>query len=54
MTAIQRFQTFVDNFKKMGQDPQQIVQQLLDSGSMTQQQYENLRQEANRIMGTNY
>jgi hypothetical protein len=34
-------------------NPQAIVQQKLNSGEMTQTQYEQLRQMANMIMGTN-
>lgn len=50
----QRFAAFAGNLAKLGRNPQEVVQQLLDSGGMSQQQYENLRREANRIMGTNF
>ena len=50
---MQRFQNFVQNFQRMNKNPQQMAQELLDSGQMSQQQYEMLRQEVNRIMGTN-
>lgn len=53
ITMIQQFQTFVTNFQKMGRNPQAVVQELLNSGQMSQQQYEQLRQKANRIMGMN-
>ena len=49
-----QFETFVRNFAKMGKNPQQTVQELLNSGQMSQQQYESLRNRANSIMGTNY
>ena len=52
--SVQKFASFVNNFSKLKQNPQEAVQRLLDSGEMSQQQYENLRQQANRIMGTNY
>ena len=52
--SAQKFANFVSNFAKLKQNPQEAVQKLLDSGEMSQQQYENLRQQANRIMGTNY
>ena len=37
-----------------GMDPRAIIQQKLNSGEMTQQQYEQLRNMANMLMGTNY
>lgn len=51
---LQKFQVFQQNFQKMGQDPQQAVQQLLNSGGMSQSQFESLRQQANMILGTHY
>lgn len=53
MAAIKQFQTFVDNFQKMGRNPKEVVQELLNSGQMSQQQYETLRKQANQIMGMN-
>lgn len=50
----QQFAQFVQNFQRMNKNPQQAVQELLNSGEMSQQQYENLRTQANNIMGTNY
>lgn len=50
----QQFAQFVQNFQRMNKNPQQAVQELLNSGEMTQQQYENLRTQANKIMGTNF
>lgn len=49
-----QFAQFVQNFQQMKKDPKQAVQELLDSGEMSQQQYENLRTQANKIMGTNF
>ena len=50
-----KFNQFVQNFRSQGnQDPRQKIQELLDSGKMTQQQYNQLRQIANRFLGTNY
>ena len=39
MNMLQQFQTFASNFAKMQKDPRQTVQELLNSGQMTQQQY---------------
>ena len=50
-----KFNQFVQDFKKQeNQDPQQKVQELLDSGKMSQEQYNRLRQMANMFLGTNY
>ena len=43
----QRFQQFRTNYKG---DPRQEVQRLLDSGQMTQQQYNQLRGMAQQLM----
>lgn len=51
---VKRFSQFVQNFQKMNKNPQQAVQELLNSGEMSQQQYESLRRQANSIMGTNF
>lgn len=51
------FQSQFQNFAQQMQgqmNPQMQVQQLLNSGRMTQQQFENIRSIANGIMGTNY
>ncbi|MBO6178540.1 MAG: hypothetical protein J6M62_03650 [Selenomonadaceae bacterium] len=50
-TFMQNFNAFAKNFK--GGDPQQMVQNLLNTGKMTQAQYNQLRATANKIMGTN-
>ena len=51
MQMISEFQKFKQNFQG---DPQQEVQKLLNSGKMTQQQYNQLQQTAmqiSRMMG---
>lgn len=59
----QQMQNFQQQFGQFSQqfqggpgamNPQAIVQQKLNSGEMTQQQYEQLRNMANMLMGTNY
>lgn len=51
----QAFTNFVRNpmFQAGQMTPQQIVQQKLNSGEMTQEQFNQLRAMANQIMGTN-
>lgn len=44
---LQRFNQFRQNFKG---DPQQQIQQMLNSGRITQQQYNNAVQMANQLM----
>ena len=43
-----QFNQFRHNFNN--QNPQQVVQQMLDSGQMTQQQFNQLSQMANHIL----
>lgn len=50
----QRFEEFARNFQQSGQNPQQIVQQLLNSGQMTQDQFNQLRNIANQITGMRF
>lgn len=52
---MQNFQNQFNQFKQQigNQNPQQMVQQLLDSGRMSQQQFNQLSQMANQIMGRN-
>ena len=47
---LQQFQTFVNNFQKMGKNPRQTVQELLNSGQMSQAQYNQLSQIASQIL----
>lgn len=49
-----RFNTFSNNFQKMGQNPQQMVQQMLNDGRMTQEQFNQLSAAANQLMGRNF
>lgn len=46
LEVMQQFQTFCTNFQKMQKDPRQAVQELLNSGQMTQAQYNQLSQQA--------
>jgi len=48
---IKQFQTFVQNFRKMGKNPQAVVQELLNSGQMSQAQFNELAQKVNQMMG---
>ena len=50
-----QFSEFAKQFKNQSNiSPRERVQQLLDSGQMTQEQFNNLRSMANRLMGRNY
>jgi len=48
-----RFQQFQRQIQQQGINPQQQVEQLLRSGKMTQQQFENFKQIANMLTGNN-
>lgn len=49
------FLNFANQFRAQStMTPQQKVQQMLDSGQMTQEQFNELRQMANRLTGKNY
>ncbi len=49
-----QFKNFAQNFNSQSQmSPQERVQQLLNSGQMTQEQFEQLRAMANQITGKN-
>ncbi len=50
----QQFENFARNFQQSGQNPQAIVQQLLNSGQMTQDQFNRLRDIANQITGQRF
>ena len=54
MGMMQRFQQFCQQFQQNGQNPQQMVQQLLNSGKMSQAQFDQFRQVANSLLGTKY
>ena len=49
----QNFQNQLNNFQKQigNADPQQMVQQLLNSGQMSQTQFNQIRDVANQIIG---
>ena len=47
----QQFENFARQFQQNGQNPQAVVQQLLNSGQMTQDQFNRLRDIANQITG---
>lgn len=46
LNTIQRFNQFRQQFQG---DPQQIIQNMLNSGQITQQQYDNAVQQANAL-----
>lgn len=48
-----KFNKFVSDFNGE-KTPKQRVQELLDSGKMTQEQYNTLKEMANKFLGTNY
>ena len=51
----QQFSQFSQQFQgAQNFNPQEMVQQKLASGEMTQQQFEQLRAMANRLMGVRY
>ena len=54
MSMMQRFNQFCQQFQQQGKNPQEIVQQLLNSGQMTQAQFEQFRQTANNLLGTKF
>jgi len=47
----QQFDSFAQNFQRNNSNPQQIVQNLLNSGKMTQAQFNQFRSIANQITG---
>ena len=49
-----QFDNFARNFRQGGQNPQAVVQQLLNSGQMTQDQFNQLRNMANQITGLRF
>ena len=51
----QQFEAFARGLdEKVRNSPMQTVQQLINSGKMTQAQFDQLRQLANRLTGKNY
>ena len=50
-----RFSEFVNNFRNNStQSPEDVVKGLIASGQMSQQQFEQLKQMANKLTGKNY
>ena len=50
----QQFEAFARNFQQGGQNPQQLVQQLLNQGKMTQSQFNEYRNIANQLTGLRF
>lgn len=50
----QQLDAFMRNFQQGGQNPQQLVQQLLNQGKMTQSQFNQYRDIANQITGLRF
>lgn len=48
---MQQFKAFAQQFQQSGQNAQQVVQNMLNQGKMTQAQFNQLREQANRITG---
>ena len=50
-----RFLDFVNNFRNNStKSPEETVKDLIASGQMSQQQFEQLKQVANKLTGKNY
>jgi hypothetical protein len=49
-----QFNEFAAQIQQAQQNPQQLVQHLINSGRMSPQQFEALRQQANQLMGTHF
>ena len=54
MNTVQRFNQFRQQFSQTGQNPEQMVQELLKSGQMSQEQFSQFKEMANSILGTKY
>lgn len=52
MSMVQQFMQFKQQLQ--GQDPQKIVEQMLADGRMSQQQFEQLKQQAEQFKGVFY
>ena len=50
----QQLQAFAQNFQRSGNNPQQLVQNLLNQGKMTQEQFNQYRNIANKITGLRF
>ena len=51
---LQKFKEFANKFQNSGMNPQQMVQQLLNEGKMSQEQFNQYRSIANQILGTQF
>lgn len=49
-----QFDAFRQNMQNQKVNPQQKIQEMLNSGQITQEQFEQARQIANQITGKNY
>lgn len=45
-----QFKSFAADFMRIGKDPQSVVQQLLQNGSMTEDQFKQLGKMASQIL----
>lgn len=45
-----QFKSFAEDFMRTGKDPQSVVQQLIQNGSMTDAQFKQLGQMASQIL----
>ena len=57
LNAFGGYQNFMNSFNSfvqtIQQDPRQLAQQYMNSGQMTPQMFEQYRQQANAMLGTN-
>ena len=53
VATIQQFQAFLKNFQKLQKNPRDVVQELLNSGQMSSEQYADLSAQVNKILGKN-
>lgn len=51
--VMQNFLNFVNQFRQSGQSPEAVVRQLLSSGRMTQDQFNQFSSIANQLTGQN-
>ena len=51
---LQKLKEFATQFQNSSKNPQQMVQQLLNEGKMSQEQFNQYRSIANQILGTQF
>lgn len=51
---MQTSQKMANDLKAMNMTPQQYLEQAMTNGQVTQERYEQARQMANKVLGTNY